>query len=74
MTFWTIPHDAIRAAAARKASVPLWRVGAVRVTSGLWCYVRVIAGPTVTIYPHDIRFDDMSVRNEAGAVPLEEVP
>jgi len=73
MTFWTIPHDAIRAAAARKASVPLWRVGAVRVTSGLWCYVRVIDGPTVVVTERDVLLEE-SVRNGAGVVPLEEVP
>jgi len=73
VTLWTIPHDAIRAAAARKASVPLWRVGAVRVTSGLWCYVRVIDGPTVVVTERDVLLEE-SVRNGAGVVPLEEVP
>ena len=73
MTLWTIPHAAIRAAAARKTGLPLWRVGAVRVTSGLWCYVRVIDGPTVVVTEHDVLLEE-SVRNEAGAVPLEEVP
>ena len=73
MDLWSVSNAAIRAAAARKASVPLWRVGAVRVTSGLWCYVRVIDGPTVVVTEHDVLLEE-SVRNEAGAVPLREVP
>ena len=73
MDLWSVSNAAIRQAAARKASVPLWRVGAVRVTSGLWCYVRVIDGPTVVVTEHDVLLEE-SVRNEAGAVPLREVP
>ena len=57
---WSIPHDAIRAAAARKASVPIWQVGAVRVTSGLYCYVRVIGGPTVLVTERDVLLHDVS--------------
>jgi len=57
---WSIPHDAIRAAAARKASVPIWQVGAVRVTSGLYCYVRVIDGPTVLVTERDVLLHDVS--------------
>lgn len=74
MDLWNIPNDAIRQAAARKTGLPLWRMGSVSVTTGLWATAQVLAGPVVTIYPHDIRFDDMNVRNEAGAVPLKEVP
>ena len=57
---WSIPHDAIRAAAARKASVPIWQVGAVRVTSGLYCYVRVIDGPTVLVTERDVMLSETS--------------
>ena len=57
---WSVPHDAIRAAAARKASVPIWQVGAVRVTSGLYCYVRVIDGPTVLVTERDVLLSDTS--------------
>lgn len=57
---WSIPHDAIRAAAARKASVPIWQVGAVRVTSGLYCYVRVIDGPTVLVTERDVLLHEVS--------------
>ena len=57
---WNVPHDAIRAAAARKASVPIWQVGAVRVTSGLYCYVRVIDGPTVLVTERDVLLSDTS--------------
>ena len=74
MDLWSVSNDVIRLAAARKCGLPLWRMGSVRVTTGLWATAQVLAGPVVTIYPHDIRFDDMNVRNEAGAVPLEEVP
>ena len=73
MTLWTIPHAAIRAAAARKTGLPLWRMGAVRITTGLWATVRVIDGPTVTVNERDVQLEE-SVRNEAGAVPPEEVP
>ena len=58
---WSVPHDAIRAAAARKASVPIWQVGAVRVTSGLYCYVRVIDGPTVLVTERDVLLHDVSI-------------
>jgi len=33
----------------------------------------MIAGPVVTIHESDVLLEE-SVRNEAGAVPLEEVP
>lgn len=57
---WSVGNDAIRAAAARKASVPIWQVGAVRVTSGLYCYVRVIDGPTVLVTERDVLLSDTS--------------
>ena len=60
MDLWSVPHDAIRAAAARKASVPIWQVGAVRVTSGLYCYVRVIDGPTVLVTERDVMLSETS--------------
>ena len=73
VTLWTVPHAAIRRAAARKANLPLWRAGAVRVTTGLWATCQMIAGPVVTIHESDVLLEE-SVRNEAGAVPLKEVP
>ena len=55
---WSVPHDAIRAAASRKCGLPLWRAGAVRVTSGLYATCHMIAGPVVTVYERDIVLAD----------------
>ena len=57
---WSIPHDAIRAAAARKTGLPLWRIGAARVTSGLYATCHVIAGATITVYERDVLLSDTS--------------
>lgn len=58
MDLFSIPPAAIRAAAARKASVPTWRVGAVVVPSGLYAHVRILDGSTVTVTERDILIED----------------
>lgn len=60
MDLWTIPHDAIRLAAARKANVPLWRMGAVRVTSGLYASARVLDGPSITVHERDVLLENVT--------------
>ncbi len=72
MDLWNIPHDAIRAAASRKCGLPLWRIGSVSVTTGLWATVRVIAGPVVTVHGHDVRLEDVS--NGTGATATKGAP
>lgn len=60
MDLWNVGNDAIRLAAARKTGLPLWRIGAARVTSGLYATCHVIAGPTVTVYERDVLLSETS--------------
>ena len=67
MDLYTIPPAAIRDAAARKAGVPLWRIGAVVVPSGLYAHARILAGGTVTVTERDILLEDAIIRTRHPA-------